>query len=56
MPANFKIFAHTPNISYDPIHTKNNYVKKGYLQTQKSLWPPYIKKLKKDTYKPQIFL
>ena len=30
---NFKIFTHTPNISYDRIHTKNNYVKKGYLQT-----------------------
>ena len=37
-----QIFTHTPNISYDPIHTKNNYVKKGYLQTPNiSMTPSY---------------
>ena len=42
---NFKIFTHTPNISYEPIHTKNNYVKKGYLETPNiSITPIHTKK------------
>ena len=39
-----------------PFILKNNHVKKGYLQTPNIPMTPFVLKIKKDTYKPQISL